>query len=414
MNGEAGTLGSAALVDLTPLRADWSADDVAALFGRVRGALMGGASHVLVAGRAARDADVTSAATWMPPAGGVSGLVKSLRKEWPDRHIRIANFAPQADTATLADLIMAELNCTDSAGEVDYTGGTRHALQVVRAEREGTPAQASNLALDANSVVLLTGGARGITARIALALGTRYRCRLELVGRTPVAAEAEDAELAAAHDERALRALLVARHPGRKPAEINAQCARILAQREVAATLAALRAAGALPVYHALDVRDRPAMAALFADIYRRHGRLDGVVHGAGVVEDKLARDKTRESFARVFETKVNGALAIAEHVRDDVSFIVFFSSIVATFGNRGQSDYAAANDVLDRLATLLRRKRNARVLSINWGPWNDAGMVSPELSREYARRGIGLIEPPAGSRASWTSSCTARPRTRR
>jgi len=397
VNGEAGTLGAAALVDLTPLRADWSSGDVPALFGRVRSALMGGASHVLVAGMAAGGRDAEGARTWMPPAGGVSGLVKSLRKEWPDRHIRVANFTAQADTPTLADWILSELNCTDSACEVDYTGGTRHAPQVVRAERSDAPAQGTNLALDANSVVLLTGGARGITARIAQALGERFRCRLELVGRTPLAAEAEDAELASAADERALRALLVARHPGRKPAEINALTARILAQREVAATLAALRAAGAQVVYHALDVRDGPAMAALFADIYRRHGRLDGVVHGAGVVEDKLARDKTSESFARVFETKVNGALAIAEHVRDDVSFIVFFSSIVATFGNRGQSDYAAANDVLDRLAALLRRKRRARVLSINWGPWNDAGMVSPELSREYARRGIGLIEPPAG-----------------
>ncbi len=119
-----------------------------------------------------------------------------------------------------------------------------------------------------------------------------------------------------------------------------------------------------------VDVRDAAAFGALVDALYARHGRLDGVIHGAGVIEDKLARDKTSESFARVFDTKVNGALAIAKHVRADVGFIVFFSSISATFGNRGQADYAAANDSLDRLAVTLKRRLPARVLSINWGPW--------------------------------------------
>ncbi|MCC7325325.1 MAG: SDR family NAD(P)-dependent oxidoreductase [Burkholderiales bacterium] len=398
VNGEAGTVGAAALVDLTPLRSDWAARDVQALFGRMRTALMGGVSHVLVAGMALDDGDAeTDGARPVPPSGGVSGLVKSLRKEWPDRHIRVANFGAQFDTATLAELILSELNCADAFTEVDYTNGSRRVPFVIPAERNGAAEAAGTIALDRDSVVLLTGGARGITARIALELGGRYRCKLELVGRTPLPEAPEDAELAGARDQRQMRTLLATRHPGMRPAEINALGARILAQRDVVDTLRALQAAGASTVYHSLDVRDASAMAALFADIYRRHGRLDGVIHGAGVVEDKLACDKTSESFARVFETKVNGGLAIAENVRDDVSFIVFFSSIVATFGNRGQSDYAAANDFLDRLAHRLRRKLRARVLSINWGPWNDAGMVSPELSREYARRGIALIEPEAG-----------------
>jgi NAD(P)-dependent dehydrogenase (short-subunit alcohol dehydrogenase family) len=210
----------------------------------------------------------------------------------------------------------------------------------------------------------------------------------------------EDAELAAALDEPAMRRLVIARNPGKRPAEIEAEFARLVAAREVRATLAALRDAGAAATYHQADVRDRAAFGALIEALYERHGRLDGVIHGAGVIEDKLARDKTAESFARVFETKVHGALAIAEHVRDDVKFVVFFSSIVATFGNRGQSDYAAANDFLDRLAHALKHRLSGRVLSINWGPWRDAGMVSAELAREYARRGIDLIEPDAGAQS--------------
>ncbi|MFO1314000.1 MAG: SDR family NAD(P)-dependent oxidoreductase [Burkholderiales bacterium] len=388
-----------ALVDLTPMRADWSPDDVPALFGRVRHALVAGASHVLVAGMAPAVSAANGAghgSLLAPPAAGVSGMIRSLRKEWPDRQLRFAYFLPRFGANELARTILDELNCADDADVVEYSReGERHVPRVVAAQRNGHGG--SGIALGRESVVLLTGGARGITARIALELARQFGCRLELVGRTPPPAPADDADLRDAADEVAVRRALIARG-GRKPAEIEAECARVMAAREVRATLAALTEAGATPTYHQVDVRDTDAVAALVARIYEERGRLDGVIHGAGVIEDKLARDKTPESFARVFDTKVNGALGIARSVRDDIGFIVFFSSIAATFGNRGQSDYAAANDYLDRLAAMLKRRLTGRVLSINWGPWGGAGMVSPELTREYAKRGIGLIDPDAGA----------------
>jgi NAD(P)-dependent dehydrogenase (short-subunit alcohol dehydrogenase family) len=110
-----------------------------------------------------------------------------------------------------------------------------------------------------------------------------------------------------------------------------------------------------------------------------------------------LLDEKTTESFERVFTTKVNGALVLAEKLRTDVQFVVFFSSTAAVFGNRGQIDYAAANDALDQIARWLNRRIAGRAFSVNWGPWKEVGMVSPELQREYAKRGIGLIDPPSG-----------------
>jgi NAD(P)-dependent dehydrogenase (short-subunit alcohol dehydrogenase family) len=161
--------------------------------------------------------------------------------------------------------------------------------------------------------------------------------------------------------------------------------------------MAAIRAAGASVRYHAVDVRDAAAFGTLIDGIRAFHGKIDGVVHGAGLIEDRLLVQKTQESFDRVFDTKVKGALVLAEKVAPEAKFFVLFSSVSGAFGNRGQTDYAAANDVLDKLAHQLHGTVPGRVLSINWGPWRGVGMVRPELEREYERRGIGLITPNLG-----------------
>jgi NAD(P)-dependent dehydrogenase (short-subunit alcohol dehydrogenase family) len=195
-----------------------------------------------------------------------------------------------------------------------------------------------------------------------------------------------------------LKRILARRGAASTPAELETLARRIAAGQEISRNLAALRAAGARVRYHSLDVRDGQAFGALIDRLYAEHGRIDGVIHGAGVIEDKLLVDKSRVSFDRVFDTKVMGALTLAAKLRPDVRFVVFFSSVSSAFGNRGQADYAAANDVLDKLACQLDRRLAGRVVSVNWGPWDSAGMVGPELRREYARRGIGLIPLARGS----------------
>jgi hypothetical protein len=93
-----------------------------------------------------------------------------------------------------------------------------------------------------------------------------------------------------------------------------------------------------------------------------------------------------------VFDTKVTPLRVLAEQLRPETQFVVFFSSIASVYGNRGQSDYAAANSVMDRYAEALKNKIKGKVLAINWGPWKGAGMVSATLEKEYEKRGISLI----------------------
>ncbi|MFF4445618.1 SDR family NAD(P)-dependent oxidoreductase [Streptomyces sp. NPDC001502] len=388
------------LVDLSALRT--TADPVLPdAFPGLREALTTGTPRLLL---------VTGPGT---PGAGLHGFARSAALEYPDALVRAVHIHPKEDPERIATQLVAELSSDGDGGSGSGSGsGTSvgYTAEGARVARLPVPAPLpagpdGPPLLDRNAVVLLTGGARGITARTALALARATGCHVELVGRTPEPAAAPD-EFAQAQDRVALRAALIAAGL-RTPAEIEAAASRILAEREVRATLAALDAAAASVRYHCADVTDERAVRAVVTGIRERHGRLDGIVHGAGVLRDGLLRDKQPGDFAAVFTTKVDGARHLAAAAAEHGSwpaprFLALFGSVAGVYGNRGQCDYAAANDALDGLAHTWAESFPGRVLSVDWGPWaaEAGGMVSPELERAYVRRGIPLIAPEAGTAA--------------
>ncbi|MEU6751860.1 SDR family NAD(P)-dependent oxidoreductase [Spirillospora sp. NPDC046719] len=324
------------------------------------------------------------------PGAGLRGLAATVAQEYPDTLVRALDVDTKDTPRAIALRILAELLDARGPVVVGHEGDLRHTMRVVPVELRGE----ARVPLGPDGVVLLTGGARGVTARVALELARTAGCHIEVMGRTlePVG----PASFPDVPDEAGLRRALVAQG-GRRPAEIEATVRRILAEREIRANLDALKEHAASVRYHAGDVREPRVVRDVVERVYLRHGRLDGVVHGAGVVEDRLVRDKEPQSFERVYRTKVDGASALAAAVRPDVGFFVVFGSVAGVHGNRGQADYAAANEACDTLAHVWRTRLRGRVLVADWGPWAGGGMVSPELAREYGRRGIGLIDPDAG-----------------
>ncbi|MBX6390639.1 MAG: SDR family NAD(P)-dependent oxidoreductase [Frankia sp.] len=389
----AGADGVVWLVPASPGGAD---DLLPGAFELVRALALGGASQLLLASAAA-------------PLG-LPGLARALDRELAGR-VRLVDLASATDepVAALAARLVAELVDGTGPSTVRHRDGQRLTptpVPLAALPGAGPSPDLARLAaalraggLGRDSVVLATGGARGITARVALALAEATGCALELVGRSPAPPGPEDPLTAGAADARSLRRVLAESGLSR-PSQIEPRIRQVLAEREIRAALDGLAGKAASVRYHAVDVRDAAALRAVIDDIYARHGRLDGVIHGAGVLDDRLLRDKTADAFARVYDTKVAAARAIAAAVRDDLRFLVLFGSVAGVFGNRGQSDYAAANDALDALAHAWAARfapHGGRVVAIDWGPWRGGGMVSPELEREYARRGIGLIDPAAG-----------------
>jgi acyl transferase domain-containing protein len=340
----------------------------------------------------------------VPVGAGVRGLVKTAALEFPDRQVRLVDVDPGADPATLARQLADEVAQAEAPVEVAWLDGVRRSPEAMLRPTAAGPA-ASPLAPGA--VVLVTGGARGITAEVAVALARSSGCRLELVGRSALPETDEDPALAAAGDRGGLRRALIASGM-REPRAIEAECHRLLAEREVRATMSALAEAGAAVRYHRVDVTDSAALAAVVRSVYESHGRLDGVVHGAGVLDDHVIADKSPESFARVYDVKVEAArtllAALAEAAgegRTPPALLAFFGSIAGVCGNRGQVDYAAANDALDTMAAA-HAGAAGRVVALDWGPWAPgAGMVSPELARLFEHSGMGLIEVPDGTAAA-------------
>lgn len=385
-----------AVVDISGLAADWSPLRVPETFERLKRALLAGASRVVVVTGEAADLVGGKPTERGHTAGGLAGLVKSLAREWPERMIRVIHLERGMDGVDVAQRVCAELGEHSELDEVVYTGNVRRVRRVVQRDLEDTGN--SEITLNRESVILITGGARGITSGIASALAKRYHCTFELIGRTELDTDPLDAEVSHATDLPSLRRALISLGE-RDISSVDARARRILGSREVRQTLAAIEAAGGTVSYTALDVRDQEAFGALIDSTYERRGRIDGVIHAAGVIDDRLTPDKTIESFERVFLTKVEPAQVLASKVRPDARFVAFFSSVAAVFGSRGQTDYAAANDVLDRLAAQMNGESDGRVFSVNWGPWG-GGMMSPELVQEYSRRGVNVIEPAHGVEA--------------
>lgn len=330
------------------------------------------------------------------PATGVAGFVKAMTNEWPHVRAKVVELTRDIAPGGAADLLLDEMAADDGIVEVSYRSGNRSAPVVRRAALPDGP---DHLDLGPASVVLVTGGARGITSLVARDLARRYRCTLILLGRSPPPSAEEDSVTAASTTAAEIRAALIddlrSRGETLVLAQVEAACQRVLAEREVRSTLREIRASGATVEYRRIDVRDAPAMRATVEEVYESHGRVDGVIHGAGVVEDRLLAAKEPPSFERVVRTKVDGALNLLHAVRpDSLRFLAFFASVAGTFGNAGQADYAAANEILNAIALEYDARWPGRVVAFNWGPWDAPGMVTPEVRQQFSARGVELLAP--------------------
>ena len=337
-------------------------------------------------------------------SGALTGLPKTAAHEWSEVTCRAFDVdAHWGDDAAVAQRLLQELSQPGPL-EVGLTAQQRVTLESPLEEL-----QPAAPLFQKGEVVLVTGGARGVTAATAVALAQAQQPTLVLLGRSPLPQE-EPAWARGVAEAGLKKAILANEFAGKaSPKEVEARFKALLAQREVHGTLAAIRQAGAGVEYRSLDVRDGQAVQMMVSQVEAALGPVKGLIHGAGVLADKKIEDKTDEMFDSVFATKIEGLTHLMTALETSpLKAIVLFSSVTARFGRPGQVDYCMANDLLNKMAQLeASRRKDCRVVSLNWGPWG-GGMVTEGLKKEFERLGVGLISLEAGAQALVTELSVA------
>jgi len=333
---------------------------------------------------------------------GFVGFLKSLYEEQPRLRVKALDLDLRQSNDDLCDQLLGEMAVVGGRQEVGYPNGLRTIFKTVAAD----PTEEELLTFD-KPVVLATGGVRGITAEVLRKLA-QPGSTLLLTGRSALPA-VETAEVMALKTEAELRQYFIAQVRDGKlsltPAEMQKKVQGVIAAREMRSNIQDFKQNGAKVEYFAVDVTDETAMKGLLATIYDKFGKIDGVVHGAGIIEDKLLKDKTSESWSRVVETKVLGLFNLQKYLQpESLKFLTVFSSVAGRYGNSGQIDYSTANELLNRMCCQLNQLWGSKVSisSLCWGPWGatkfGAGMVTAETEAKFAEKGVSLVTAESGS----------------
>ncbi|MDY0374137.1 MAG: SDR family NAD(P)-dependent oxidoreductase [Desulfobacterium sp.] len=323
-----------------------------------------------------------------PSFAGISGMLKSVNKEMEPTRVKFVDFStdsPGPDVKTTVALFMEELSSTDLRCEVGFKNKGRHVLTL----EEKLPDRGKPM-IEKGSTLLVTGGARGITFEIMKQVVKTLKTDLVILGSSDI--NGLDPKFTKEGlDREKIMALVKTEMPGARPIKVRHRVDRVVQMRESAANLALLESLGVKVTYHAVDVTDpdrvRQAVAA--------HGTIDGVIHGAGIEMSQFIPKKDVNDFTRVMDVKVKGMVNLLSAMeKRDYSFFCVFSSVTSRFGNEGQADYTAANDLITKLTLAQQQLHPERQFKVySWTAWSGAGMATnPTVVKVLEQRGLEFL----------------------
>ncbi|MEA2060259.1 MAG: SDR family NAD(P)-dependent oxidoreductase [Thermodesulfobacteriota bacterium] len=336
-----------------------------------------------------------------PFQGGLGGLSKTADKEWDNVLCKSIDLPFSPDICRKKAEAVVPLLMTRGSVEIGIINDSAVFLDPLADEKN--PEDKHTIPLNKDDVVVVTGGAKGVTAKCALELAKKYSVTLVLIGRSddPFQKNEPDWLIPLENEADIKKKILEKVFQGQKtaPTELEKQYRKIASSREIKTNIKQIRSAGSQVKYFSGDIRDSHRVNEIIDEVKNTWGPVTAVIHGAGILEDKLICDKNEAQFSRVFDTKVMGLTHLAKAVTaEHLKFFILFSSVAARTGNTGQADYAMANEVLNKYAQKKAKENTScRFISINWGPW-EGGMVSPGLQQEFLKRGIDLISLETGA----------------
>ncbi|MEW5988536.1 MAG: SDR family NAD(P)-dependent oxidoreductase, partial [Chloroflexota bacterium] len=332
-----------------------------------------------------------------PLGGAVVGFSKAYKREQEKALVKAVDFAVGADPA---GLLIQETLYDPGVAEVGYWQGGRYTITLTEQPIPSSPHPGDFQ----NGVFVVTGAAGGITSAIVADLAAASGGAFYLLD---LVAEPDPYSQKIAlfrRDKEALKQHLIAeaKAAGERPTPAQIEKQLFALEREEAALRAieAVQAAGGAAHYRSLNLLDGPAVTRVVDEIRARHGRIDVLVHAAGLEISRLLPDKDPAQFDLVFDVKADGFFNLLRAAKGmPIGATVAFSSVAGRFGNGGQTDYSAANDLLCKITSGLPQWRpETRGIVIDWTAWGGIGMATRgSIPKMMEMAGIEMLPPEVG-----------------
>jgi NAD(P)-dependent dehydrogenase (short-subunit alcohol dehydrogenase family) len=365
-----------------------------------------------------------AAGAFAPLGGAVVGFTKTYKQERREALVKAVDFegaresvgekrpqaglaggsacpTPTPDAQGIAHALIAETLRDPGAVEIGYQSGQRWTVSLLeQPAADGQP----GMALGPNTVFVVTGAAgsivSAITADLAAASGGTFYL-LDLVPE-PDPNNADLMRFVSDKDglKRDLFARIQARGERATPALVEKELAALERAQAARSAIDAVRAAGGTAHYLSVNLTDAAGVAAAIAQVRTRSGRIDVLLHAAGIERSHFLPDKDPREFDLVFDVKSDGWFHLLDAIGDmPLGATVAFSSIAGRFGNGGQADYSAANDLLCKITSSFRTTRpNTRGIVIDWTAWGGIGMATRgSIPKMMELAGIDMLPPEAG-----------------
>ncbi|MGO9284859.1 MAG: SDR family NAD(P)-dependent oxidoreductase [Mycobacterium sp.] len=337
-----------------------------------------------------------------PLGGAVTGFAKAYRRERPDALVKAVDFAVNRKTSALADVLIEETLSDPGCVEVGHAGGRRWGVGL--AYRPFPNAEEVGELLGVDPVFLVTGAAGSIVSAITADLAAAWRGTFHLLDLTPEP-DSADADLRRyTEDREGFKSELAARMRERgerpTPVLIERELARFERLQAVLAAVRAIEEAGGSVRYHSVDLTDATAVEKVMTEVRDSSGHIDVLLHGAGVEISHALPDKEPGEFDLVLGVKGDGLFNVLHAARAlPLRNVVAFSSVAGRFGNAGQTDYSAANDLQCKiLSSLHRTHAGVRVMAVDWTAWGGIGMATRgSIPKIMAAAGVEMLPPEAG-----------------
>ena len=289
-------------------------------------------------------------------SSGMKALLSTLFLEYPNLKVRVLDFDTSSPDAKISFKIIEELQTYDRFGVVGYDAQLKRNVIYYENSQQASYGKRA-ITWSKNDVVLVTGGAKGITAECALEFARSTKAQMVLVGRTPKPMKSDE-------------------------------------NNEISQTLKKFESEGLKAKYISCDITNQKEVNILIGEIERNVGKITGFVHGAGLNSLKRLKQSSLDEAIKESLPKIIGAVNVCCALSDGLKLIVGITSIIGVTGMEGSGWYGLSNELLNLYLHQYKSQHpKTEVVTIAYSIWDEVGMGTKLGSiNKLAEKGIGAI----------------------